>query len=358
MSHAPLRQVVLGDHRAVAARLDGFALRNAGSWPVMVAGSGWVDGHVLDLTADQAARLGHFMAAVGHQACDVRLGQGPATAFQAAGAGSGPWVIGDWQGRFADIFTAAAEDIMRLIGRVPPDRIAPRLNLMLVRAASRLRALNPAPTALRHHAGPADVRVTDQRQPYANFFAVEEYDIGWRRFDGQMNPPAPRSGFIVGDAVTVLPYDPARDRVLVIEQFRAGPFARGDRQPWSLEAIAGRIDPGETPQDAGRREAAEEAGLTLTDLLPVASYYPSPGAVSEYLYSYVALTDLPDGIAGVYGVADEAEDIRGHLIPFAQLMQLVASGEANNAPLILSALWLQRERPRLRQGHASVTPPV
>jgi nudix-type nucleoside diphosphatase (YffH/AdpP family) len=152
----------------------------------------------------------------------------------------------------------------------------------------------------------------------------------------------------MADAVTVLPYDPVRDRVLLIEQFRTGPLARGDVAAWQLEAIAGRIDPGETPQDAARREAVEEAGLTLDTLIPVAGYYPSPGAISEFLYSYVALVDLPDGSAGIFGVEGEAEDIRGHLIPFAQMMDLVASGEIANAPLILTALWLQRERARLR----------
>ena len=139
-----------------------------------------------------------------------------------------------------------------------------------------------------------------------------------------------------------------RDRVVVVEQFRAGPMARGDAECWQIEAIAGRVDGGETPLAAARREAVEEAGLVLDRLIEVARYYPSPGAVSEFLYSYVAVTDLPDGVAGVFGVAGEAEDIRGHLISFDRLMDLVASGEVQNAPLILTALWLQRERARLR----------
>jgi len=158
-----------------------------------------------------------------------------------------------------------------------------------------------------------------------------------------------RAAFVSGDAVTVLPYDPKRDRVLVIEQFRVGPFARGDGQPWLLEAITGRIDPGETPEEAGRREAMEEAGLVLQALLPVAQYYSSPGAKSEFLHSFVALCDLPDDAAGVFGVRGEAEDIRGHLIGLDALMALVASGEVNVGPLVLTALWLQREGPRLRR---------
>jgi nudix-type nucleoside diphosphatase (YffH/AdpP family) len=157
-----------------------------------------------------------------------------------------------------------------------------------------------------------------------------------------------RELFVVGDAVTVLPYDPARDRVLVIEQFRMGPFGRGDPLPWQLEAIAGRIDPGETPEDAARREAVEEAGLLLGTLEKVAEYYPTPGAVAEYLFSYVALCDLPDGVDGVFGAEEEAEDIKGHLLSFDRLVEVMAAGEIGNAPLLLTVLWLQRERGRLR----------
>jgi ADP-ribose pyrophosphatase len=80
----------------------------------------------------------------------------------------------------------------------------------------------------------------------------------------------------------------------------------------------------------------------------VGGYYPSPGAKAEYLYSYIALTDLPDDTAGVFGLASETENIRGHLVGFDALMALVAQGEINNAPLLLSVLWLQRERARLR----------
>jgi ADP-ribose pyrophosphatase len=201
---------------------------------------------------------------------------------------------------------------------------------------------------LRRRTGPGDVQVLAKRRPYTGFFAVEEYDLRFRRFDGGMSDVVSRTAFVTGDAVTVLPYDAVRDRVLLIEQFRPAPFVRGDAECWSLEAIAGRVDAGETPEDAARREAVEEAGLALGDLLFVAGYYPSPGAVAEYLYSYVALTDLPDGIAGVFGLDGEAEDIRGHLVSFDALMGLVQSGEINNAPLVLTALWLARERGRLR----------
>lgn len=217
-----------------------------------------------------------------------------------------------------------------------------------IRQDARRRAAVAGAETRRQHRSAQDVTVAAQREPYAQFFSIEEYDLRFRQFNGGMSDLVTRAVFISGDAVTVLPYDPVRDRVLVVEQFRAGPFGRGDANPWQLEAIAGRIDGGETPEAAARREAVEEAELTLGALEKVAEYYPTPGICAEYLYSYVALCDLPDGSAGVFGVPGEAEDIRGHIIGFEDLMALVASGEVGNAPLILTALWLQRERARLR----------
>ena len=241
---------------------------------------------------------------------------------------------------------ALAGAVMQAYGQLSPGQVRRRLGSLKVAAASRVRAAGAAERGLRQ--GTGEVTVVSRKEAYAGFFGLEVLDLSHRRFDDRMSPTITREVFVSGDAVTVLPYDPVRDRVLVIEQFRTGPLGRGDPLPWQLEAIAGRIDPDETPEGAARREAVEEAGLVLGQLEPVAEYYTSPGAMTEYIYSYVALCDLPDGAAGVFGAEEEAEDIKGQLLGFDVLIAAVAAGEVANAPLILTALWLQRERGRLR----------
>lgn len=213
---------------------------------------------------------------------------------------------------------------------------------------TRDRAGRAAPASLRRRPVAGDVTIASRSQPHEGFFAVEEQELRHRRFDGGLSVPLHRTAFISGDVVTVLPYDPARDRVLLVEQFRFAPHVRGDANPWKLEAIAGRIDAGEAPEQAARREAREEAGLVLDALVPIGEYYPSPGAFVEYIYSYLAVVDLPDSAAGQFGLVDEAEDIRAHLVSFEHLLQLCQSGEVDNAPLILSALWLSGRRGALR----------
>ena len=236
--------------------------------------------------------------------------------------------------------------VMRGFGKLPTAQVRARLGALRVEAAGRLREAASRAAVLRM--GTGEVEAEEPTPSHAGFFGLDIHRLRHRRFDGGMSPWIVREVFVAGDAVTVLPYDPKRDRVLLIEQMRMGPFGRGDPMPWQLEAIAGRIDPGETPEEAARREAVEEAGLTLGALEKVAEYYPTPGAVTEYLYSYVALCDLPDGVAGVFGAAEEAEDIKGHLVPFDRLVEVMAAGEIGNAPLLLTVLWLQRERARLR----------
>jgi ADP-ribose pyrophosphatase len=251
----------------------------------------------------------------------------------------------------AEVERRLAADIMALRGQVPADRLRARRDSMLLRVESARRATDsPAPKGLRREAGAQDFDRRAVRMPFAGFFAVEAFDLQFRRFDDSLSPLVSREVFIGADAVTVLPWDPVRDRVLLVEQVRTGPMVRGEANPWQLEAVAGRIDAGETPEDAARREALEEAGITLTRLEKVAEYYPSTSAFSEYLYSYVAPCDLPDEAAGVFGLAEEAEDIRGHLVGLEDLVARMDAGELGNAPLILTVQWLLRHRDSLRAG--------
>ena len=78
----------------------------------------------------------------------------------------------------------------------------------------------------------------NKRQVYKGFFSVEEYDLSYEKFDGSHSEIVTRGALVSSDAVIVLPYDPVSDRVLLVEQFRTGPYVNGDTNPWVLEPIA------------------------------------------------------------------------------------------------------------------------
>jgi ADP-ribose pyrophosphatase len=315
---------------------------------------------VSDLTDEDVARLcyyeGAYLYGLTPQQVDVGGQTVEAQVFlsdeNAAWVPDGLWDLDRWQAWDGGLAAEAAKEVMSYYGLRPAEEVLSRFGTIRIRAAARLAARQGPPVNLRQGFGDSDVETIAIRRPYLNFFALEEHDLRFRRFDGSYSETVERAVFVSADAVTVLPYDPWSDRVLLIEQFRAGPHARGDRHPWALEPIAGRVDLGENYSDTAHREAREEADLTLDALEEIARYYTSPGAVSEYIVSYLGITRLSLGHEEVHGVVSEHEDIRSLVVPFEGLMQAVSNGEAENGPLLVTALWLQANRSRLRAKYA------
>jgi len=367
LRHAPLLAVVSGQSTmpVTPAVLDDFAILHAvgadgavQNFPLITARPGaTAQGLLIHPDAAARARLDSYERAFGYDSAPVtvRTAAGPVEAevyLPQAGLwhAAGEWSLPDWVRAHGPLIVETAAEVMKLLPHTAPDVVMTRYRMLQMHVSSRARArITPPPASLRRSPQPGDVMLDAQATPYARYFGVEEADLRFRRFNGTMSEQVKRAAFVMSDAVTVLPYDPVRDCVMVVEQFRFGPLVRGDLNPWSLEPVAGRIDPGESPEQAVRRETMEEAGLELGDLLLVGGHYPSPGAVSEYLYSYIGLARLTAEQEGVNGLESEAEDIRAHVIAFARLMELVDSGEVQNGPMLLSAHWLARHRDRLRE---------
>ncbi|EKE44059.1 NUDIX hydrolase [Oceaniovalibus guishaninsula JLT2003] len=321
-------------------------------WPAEVPAGGAAEAVVLrDLPGEPVERLRFYGEGNGWTPRMTTLDDNGAPAVLWAGDADmeRDWSLERWQRENGALEREAAAEAMAFFGRIDTGELRFRLPTIRVRVWSRIvAASNPVPRDLRADLHRDRVEVLRSHTPYTHFFRVEQTELRHPLFDGNPGAPVTRAAFVLGDAATVLPYDPVRDRVMIVEQFRFGPMMRGDPYPWCLEPIAGRLDPGETPETAIRREAQEEAGLVLDALHRVATCYPSPGAVSEYLTIFVGIADLPDSAQGTGGAPDEHEDIRAHVISFDRLMALLDTGEADNAPLLISALWLQRERAKGR----------
>ena len=192
-----------------------------------------------------------------------------------------------------------------------------------------------------------------KRSVYKGFFSVEEHDLTYQKFNKEQSNVVTRSTLVSSDAVIVLPYDPVNDRILLIEQFRAGPYVKGDENPWVLEPIAGLIDEGETPESAGIREAQEEALLEIKRLELVARSYPSPGISTEFFHQYIGIVELLDSSNLIAGLQSENEDIRSHIFEYEQFFEMIESGKVKVGPLILLGLWLSKNRNRLRKKYSN-----
>lgn len=342
---------------SVAAVLDGHAIAAAKGGlrlgAVRRAGAR-APGRVVALDRDARARLEFWMETIGAAAlvAAVEAEDGrrvvdtfilPATVEIAR-----DWDRAAWDGEWHDLVCEAAEEVAGLIGHHEARRMPALLQGIAFRAVGRARGRRTeTPVALRSAHGRADVEELSRDPVYTNYFSVTEYMLRFRRFDGGFSPAVNRAVFASGDAIMVLPYDPARDAVLLIEQFRCGPFARRDPSPWALEAVAGRCDPLETPEATLRREAREEAGLTLGRIERIGAYYASIGLLSEHITAFVGEADL-SGVEGRFGLASEEEDIRTMVVPLRDALEAVANGEVNNAPPIIALLWLEKHAPRLR----------
>jgi len=270
-----------------------------------------------------------------------------AVIYTGTNTNTGRWNEARWHAEWGEIAPLALADMLDNADQ-PVTVLRHRIPMILARTASRIAARVPQPAEIRSDTGHESVEVVSETISHRGFFQTRTYRLRHPRFDGRMSAEVEREVFVASDAAIVLPYDPQRDRVLLIEQFRLGPFGRGDARPWMLEPVAGRIDAGESAESAARRECQEEAGLTLESLEFITSYYCSPGCLTEYHHCYLGLAQLPEITQGHAGLSTEHEDIRTHVLPFEQAMKIVATGEADNAPLILMLFWLQANRDRLR----------
>lgn len=183
---------------------------------------------------------------------------------------------------------------------------------------------------------------------FQGYFRVDRYKIRHERFEGGWTEPFHREIFERSREVSgVLLFDPRADKVVLVEQFRPGIMAHGDKDPWTTEIVLGMVDGNETAEQAARREALEEAGCETTDLQPIATYYSSPGGTSEHIVLFVGRTVAPqDGILS--GLKDEHEDIRVKSLDATRAIGLIYAGKIRDAQTLVAMQWFVMHHTELR----------
>jgi ADP-ribose pyrophosphatase len=181
---------------------------------------------------------------------------------------------------------------------------------------------------------------------YDGFFKLRVYSFQHSRFDGSMSPEITREVFERGTAVGVLPYDPERDEVLLIQQFLIGAHIAGV-QNCPLQVVAGMVEKDESGQDVAQREAMEEAGCDIGRMRKAYAFLPSPGGSSERVETYVAEADLSQA-GGQFGLEAEDEDIRAVVLSAEEAIALLDAGEIEAGPAVVALSWFARHHPALR----------
>ena len=138
-------------------------------------------------------------------------------------------------------------------------------------------------------------------------------------------------------SVVVLAVDDSglEPRVLLERQYRYA------AQDYMLELPAGRIDPGEDPLAAGKRELLEETGYAANRWKRALFFYPSPGFLEETMTVFLAR-----GLKAGKAQPEDDERIEYELVPLPQVVRLILSGQIRDGKTIAGVLWYQEQLKR------------
>lgn len=191
-----------------------------------------------------------------------------------------------------------------------------------------------------------DVNIESCEPAFQGFVQVERVRLRHRLYNTtEYTPIIQRELVRRKEAAGVLIYNDEQQKFALIEQFRVGAM-KDPISPWQLEIIAGVLDGDESPESCIRRESLEESGCELDQIDLLFSFYPSAGACDEIFHLYVAQAELPD-TGGIFGMPDEGENIKLHIIDYSDITTLLHSKRLCNAPVLMALQWLQQHVLRL-----------
>ena len=258
------------------------------------------------------------------------------------------WSYDDWLSDHSEVQYIAAKEFLDFFDTKYGDTAQAMYNKIFKRAEVYANeAANLSKVIENGPENSINIQVENIQREYLGFFALNQISLKYSQFDGDISELKNRVILMGSEASLILPYDPVLDKVLLVEQFRIGPFCRGDRAPWVFEPVAGIIEVGETPDEAAKREVFEEAGLEVTQLVKMGSGYPNPGEATSYFYNYIAIVDLSEYSPGIYGAKNEGEDIRTHVIDFNTVLNWSVSNKLRVLPLNTMVLWLALNKLKL-----------
>ncbi|HIJ85602.1 MAG: NUDIX protein [Magnetococcales bacterium] len=192
-----------------------------------------------------------------------------------------------------------------------------------------------------------DVEIIETKEMYRGFFRLFKVLLRYRRFDGQMSGTIALEALERGEGVAIILYDPLKDYVGLVQQFRIGAHLR-ENKGWVIELAAGSCQGHADVKAVALKEVREETGWSPSVLEHVNTFYISPSGTTERIHLFLGIFDskIPPSATGV---REEEEDIRTLCLPFQEVLDMMVRGEINAASVILGMQWLQLNREALRR---------
>lgn len=185
------------------------------------------------------------------------------------------------------------------------------------------------------------ISLIDRQTVWKGFVHLEKLVFDQRMSDGRL-VRIDREVHDHGSAAAILLYDPARDSVVLVRQFRPGAYVNGD-PAFMLEVPAGLLDDDDAP-DAIRREAMEETGYQVEQVRFLFDMYASPGTLAEKVSLFFALAHAENRQGAGGGLETEGEDIEVIDVPLTDAFGMIASGEITDAKTIILLQWAMLNR--------------
>jgi len=184
------------------------------------------------------------------------------------------------------------------------------------------------------------VSIEQKRYILEDVFKVEEAHLRHEKFNGEMSNVMRRISLERGDSVAVIVFNLTTNKIILVNQFRYPSYKNG--HGWLIEAIAGIVDPGESPEESARREVQEETGLSISSLENISTFYPSPGGSSERIHLFYSEVSGENAkYKGTGGLVSEGEDIKAEELSLADALSKIKSHEIMDAKTIIGIYWLE-----------------
>ncbi len=180
-------------------------------------------------------------------------------------------------------------------------------------------------------------KILNKKNLYSGFFNLNKYEFVHKKHDGNWTNTVEREVFSGAEVSGLLPYDPIKNEIILLQQFRAGALSRYDKD-YLYEIVAGIINKNEKAEETAKRECIEETGCKVKKITPILSYFPAPGSSESYYHLYLGEINSFDG-KRIMGLEDENEDILVKSFKIDEVRQLLKEKKIMNGLTLIALQW-------------------